>query len=132
MQKIGGQRDNNYDYMRVFAMCMVVLNHVADYFVIAQVTNADPWKHIGDTYLFEAISHCAIPLFLLLTGVYAIEKATKISPYEFYRSSAKKLGIPFLLFVVIYYVFDICIAKRKNIDAIFVGITTGFLGMYAH
>lgn len=113
-------------------MCMVVLNHVADYFVIAQVTNTDTWKHIGDTYLFEAISHCAIPLFLMLTGVYAIEKASKPSPYEFYKSSAKKLGIPFLLFVIIYYVFDICITKRKTINTIFVGIATGFQGMYAH
>lgn len=33
MDKNRGERDNNYDYMRVFAMCMVILNHIADYFV---------------------------------------------------------------------------------------------------
>lgn len=107
-------------------------DNVVNYFVMVQVTNADIWKHIRNIYLFEAISHCAIPLFPILTGVYVIEKATKTLAYKFYKSSVKKLRIPFLLFVVIYYVFDICITKRKTISKIFVGIAIGFLDMYVH
>lgn len=123
------KRDNKYDYMRVFAMCMVILNHVADYFV---GNNAHSWSHTGYVYVCESISHCAIPLFLMLTGVFVIEKAGKQSSKKFYLESAKKLGIPFGIFVVVYFIYDICIAKTKTVNAIYWGILTGFSGMYAH
>ena len=86
----------------------------------------------GYTYLFEAISHCAIPLFLMLTGVYVIDKANNIESRIFYKKSAKKLGIPLVIFICIYYVYDICITKTKTVDSIYDGIKTGFSGMYAH
>ena len=60
----------NFDCMRVFAMCMVILNHIADPFVL---NGNQIWLHTGYTYVFESVSHCAIPLFLMLTGVFVIE-----------------------------------------------------------
>lgn len=125
-----GGRDYNYDYMRVFAMCMVILTHVADYFVI--LDNEHIWSYNGYTYVYESVSHCAIPLFLMLTGVFMIDKAGKMTPRDFYIESAKKLGIPFGIFVVVYFVYDICIVKTKPVSAVYKGILTGFVGMYAH
>lgn len=130
MNSIGKKRDNNYDYMRVFAMCMVVLNHIADYFVTLQ--NSYKWSNIRYTYVCESISHCAIPLFLMLTGVFVINKAGEIPPKDFYIKSAKKLGIPFGIFVIIYFVWDIWIVKTGSFTTIAKGVLTGFLGMYAH
>lgn len=123
------KRAINFDCMRVFAMCMVILNHIADQFVL---NDSQAWLHTGYTYVFESVSHCAIPLFLMLTGVFVIEKAGKTAPKKFYLHSAKKLGIPFAVFVIIYFVYDVCIAKTKIVEDIWRGILTGFVGMYAH
>lgn len=128
------KRDCNYDCLRVFAMCMVILQHVADYFVeeLLYGPKIALWSQGELVYIFETISHSAVPLFLMLTGVYVIDKAGKIPPKDFYLSSAKKLGIPFIIFVVIYYVYDICIAKTKTTAVIWPEISTGFKGIYAH
>lgn len=126
---VGRGRAINFDCMRVFAMCMVILNHIADPFVL---NGNQIWLHTGYTYVFESVSHCAIPLFLMLTGVFVIEKAGKTTPKNFYLHSAKKLGIPFIIFVIIYFVYNICIAKTKAVGDIWGGILTGFVGMYAH
>ena len=124
------EHKNNYDYMRVFAMCMVILNHIADRFVTRY--NQPGCSQVKYTYICESISLCAIPLFLMLTGVFVIDKAGKTTAKKFYIDSAKKLGIPLGLFVIVYYVYDICVVKTKTVSAIYKGILQGFLGMYAH
>lgn len=68
----------------------------------------------------------------MLTGVFVIDKAGKTKPRDFYFKSAKKLGIPFVIFVVVYYVYDICIVKTRFVNDIYEGIVSGFVGMYAH
>lgn len=123
-------RINNYDWMRVFAMCMVILNHIADYFISSEYTYE--WTHHKYAFVCESVSHCAIPLFLMLTGVFVIDKAGNKTPKEFYIKSVKKLGIPFCIFIIIYFVYDICIVKIRPVSAIFEGVITGFSGMYAH
>lgn len=68
----------------------------------------------------------------MLTGVYVLDKAERLQAREFYKSSLKKLGIPFLIFVIVYFFYDIYVTRTKTIRIIFSGIITGFSGMYAH
>ncbi len=119
------KREVNYDWMRVFAMSMVILNHIADWYLLRM---AEPSRLV---YLCEGLSHCAIPLFLMLTGAFMIDKAAKESPKTFYLRSLKKLGIPFLIFMFIYYAYDL---YNKNItwENVLKGFITGFHGLYAH
>lgn len=119
------EREANYDWMRVFAMSMVILNHIADWYLLRM---AEPSRLV---YLCEGLSHCAIPLFLMLTGAFVIDKAAKETPETFYLKSLKKLGVPFLIFMFIYYAYDLC---NKNItwENVLKGFITGFHGLYAH
>lgn len=54
-------REVNYDYLRAFAMIMVILNLVADYYL--QIYSGTGWENPFPVYIFEGISHCAVPLF---------------------------------------------------------------------
>lgn len=122
-------RQNNYDLMRVFAMSMVILNHVADYYFNMYSING--WNPSITVYLFEGMSHFAVPLFLMLTGTFVIDKAGRYSAKEFYVSSLKKLGVPFLFFVIMYYVYDIY-NERIVVEQIWPSFYNGFVGVYAH
>lgn len=115
--------------MRVFAMSMVILNHVADYYFVMYLSNG--WIPSKTVYLFEGVSHLAVPLFLMLTGAFVIDKAGRYSAKQFYVRSLKKLGIPFLFFVIVYYVYDIC-NERIVLNQIWPSLYIGFVGVYAH
>ncbi|MGN0513906.1 MAG: acyltransferase [Lachnospiraceae bacterium] len=128
-ERWGGHRQNNYDLMRVFAMSMVVLNHVADFYFNMYLNNG--WIPSKTVYIFEGVSHFAVPLFLMLTGAFVINKAGRYSAKQFYVRSLKKLGIPFLFFVIVYYVYDIC-NERIVLEQIWPSLYKGFGGVYAH
>lgn len=121
---IGEKRSYQHDYLRVFAMLMVMLNHVADVYLFW-----DPPMQI--MYIYEGIAHCAVPIFLMLTGVFALKKAGKVSPKEFYLDALKKLGIPCAFFVVIYYAYDLYIGAL-DWAGVWSTFLTGFCGVYAH
>lgn len=63
------KRENNFDVLRILAMIMVIINHVADYYLAK--TNMQNLT----VFLFEGIAHCANPVFLMLTGAFALEKS---------------------------------------------------------
>lgn len=121
----GTNRAVNLDWMRVFAMLMVILNHVADYYFSMGST---PSRTV---YFYEGISHCAVPLFLLLTGVFVIKKAEDTEPKSFYLHSLKKLGIPFGIFALFYFIYD---WNNVGINWRWICRTliNGFSGVYAH
>ena len=116
-------RENNYDLIRVFAMFMVIMNHVADYYLIKTDYTSKT------VFVYEGISHCAIPLFLMLTGGFLLNKATKINLKQFYIKALKKLMIPTAIFIIIYWIHDY---KKISVTYILSGLSKGFLGMYAH
>ena len=122
-------RESNYDWMRVFAMCMVILNHVADYYI--NIWNRRELIPNRTIYICEGISHLAVPLFLMLTGVFVIDKAGKLAPKVFYIKSLKKLGRPLLIFVIAYYAYDL-INGRITIYKVFESFYRGFASTYAH
>ncbi len=99
--ELPGVRLNNYDLARSFAMFMVILNHVADYYLsrTSQLRLT--------VLLMEGISHCAIPIFLMLTGALVLEKSLCKDWRTFYIRAFRKLMIPTLLFSSIYIIFDI-------------------------
>lgn len=120
----GGYRANNYDALRCYAMMMVVLNHVADVYLICHVPSFG-------VYIYEGISHCAVPCFLMLTGAFQIDKVYNKKPLDFYWKSFKKLGIPTLFFIALYWSYDYLNGyrnKKEIVDTFF----KGFMGSYAH
>lgn len=120
-------RENNFDCLRVYCMFMVILNHVADIHLLKM-----GWTTSNIiVYLFEGISHCAVPIFLMITGAFLLDQMPKISSKAFYIKSFKKLGIPTLFFMLVYWIFDY-ICGRKSILDILNTFITGCAGAYAH
>ncbi len=105
---------------------MVIITHVADYYLL-KTEMQDPI-----VFLFEGISHCANPLFLMLTGAFALERSGGVEPEQFWKKSFFKLGSPTIIFAVIYWVADIYVGAITNPLRICKDIATGFYQRYPH
>ena len=119
-------RQNNYDLLRVYAMLMVILNHVSDYYLIKTNYTCE------EVFLFEGLSHCAVPVFLMLTGAFLIDKTANVKPKQFYLRAFNKLMVPTLIFMVIYWIHDFRLGKINSVFEALEGLKTGFTGLYAH
>lgn len=120
------KRENNFDVLRIFAMVMVIINHVADYYLVK--TNMQD----SIIFLFEGIAHCANPVFLMLTGAFALEKSGGVEPEQFWKKAFYKLGLPTIIFAVMYWAFDIYSSAITNPFRICKDIATGFYQIYPH
>lgn len=108
-------------------MFMVILNHIADRYVL--FTKDTPFYE--GIYLCEGISHCAVPIFLMLTGAFLIEKMPTISAKQFYINSFKKIGIPTIFFCFVYWIYDFQRGKY-DLYELWITLKTGCRGYYAH
>lgn len=119
-------RENNYDALRFFAMIMVIITHVSDHYLIA--------TDYGDSvvFLFEGISHCANPLFLMLTGVFAMEKSGEVEPEKFWKRFLFRMGIPTIIFAIIYWAWDWYVGIITEPIRIWEDIYRGFYQRYPH
>lgn len=82
-------------------MMMVIANHVADQYLI-KTDFQDP-----AIFLIEGLSHCADPLFLMLTGIFALDRSGEIEPERFWKKSLIKLGIPTAIFAALTWAFEL-------------------------
>ncbi len=93
------------DYLRVFSIFMVMLLHcICDYY--ANIANAGKtlWYIIG--YANE-LSRVGVPLFFMISGYLLLNKdITDIK--AFYKKRFLKIGIPFILYDIFYYIYMNC------------------------
>ncbi len=102
------QRENGLDLLRCIAAFGVVLAHILS-----------PYKHYYDTlvkagaFIPDAVSwtvvllrmqNWAVPAFFMLSGAYILGSAKTGDFRSFYRKTWKKLGIPTLIWSLVYIV----------------------------
>lgn len=103
MEAIGmpKERLTNYDYLRVFATFAVVLLHVSALWI--DFRGLIKLHLIIDiAYIFNDLTRFAVPCFLMLSGALLMRDTQNVSFKQFYWKAFVKLGIPTIIFSLIY------------------------------
>ena len=98
------KRLNNYDWLRVLATYAVVLLHVTGLW-ISYSGSVKNQTIITLAYLYNDLSRFAVPCFLMLSGALLMKGEWQLSFKEFYKKAFFKLGIPTIIFSLIYTVY---------------------------
>lgn len=109
------QREANYDLLRILACAGVVLVHVSAIFAetfIWDLADGLPGNHPFYTLMYNSAGRFAVPVFLMLTGAFVLGDARTADYRAFYKNSLKKIGIPYLLIVLISCLYNAWIAYR--------------------
>lgn len=98
------QREKNYDLLRSVCIVMVVLLHWGCFFCGQNYASDKLSLIIG--YGSQSISRFAVPCFIMLSGAFILPKNVEKNIKAFYKKSFLKLGIPILVFSVLYVAFS--------------------------
>lgn len=91
-----------YDLLRIIAAFLVIVTHVC-----FSAWNKLPVTSIGWQTLnaFDCVSHCAVPLFVMISGTVFLRRDAPIEPKTVGKKYALKLLIAFLFWSLFYAVF---------------------------
>ena len=102
------QRESNFDLLRVVAGIAVVQSHVSGAFIETAVWDywdGFPMNHPLFSCVYTAIVRFSVPIFLMLTGAFLLERSGTADWKKFYANSWKKVFAPaalIFLFAVVY------------------------------
>lgn len=106
------KREWNLDLLRVFCCIAVILEHSCGAYI-------NDTKNIWGGGILCAVasaSYFAVPCFLMLTGAFVNRRIGNV--YDFYKKSFIKIGVPSLIFSVLYSLWYILLdVKRGNPSA---------------
>lgn len=106
-------REYNYDLLRVVSMIAVIMIHVSDSWIrnhLAYVSaggSAEELLYPMRTCIYNAISRFAVPCFIMLTGAFVLSDSRTGNYKEFYQKKLKKIGVPTIIFSVLYILYRI-------------------------
>jgi len=104
-------RQTNYDLLRVIAMIAVIAIHVSDIWIggfsnmISEGFSPDALVHPFAACIQNTLPRFAVPCFLMLSGAFIISNPENKHYAYFYRKSFLKIGIPSLIFTVLYFFY---------------------------
>lgn len=96
------KRENSIDCLRVLACILVVLIHVTSIYINRYSVEDGIYFLIGN--LYDSFSRVAVPIFIILSGRYAIEDSRNLEKISYYFKIFKKIYIPTLIWSFIYLI----------------------------
>ena len=91
------------DYVRVFAMVMVILLHcICDYANMEKNFDRSLWWFTG---LLNEITRTGVPLFFMISGFLLVDAVDVNNIGKFYKKRFAKILIPFFIYYVFYYCY---------------------------
>lgn len=107
------KREENLDLLKIIACLMVITIHVSAYYI-------NGYEKIGGSYftignIWDSFARPAVPIFVLLSGKYALsnEKNIKISYY--YRKILKNIYISTFIYSILYFIYSYFLIVVKYI-----------------
>lgn len=107
------KREENLDLLKIIACLMVITIHVSAYYI-------NGYEKIGGNYftignIWDSFARPAVPIFVLLSGKYALsnEKNIKISYY--YRKILNNIYIPTFIYSILYFIYSYFLIVVKYI-----------------
>lgn len=107
------RRENNYDLLRVISTIAVIAIHVSATWytrVVADVVNYGMQVQLNYPMVvsfWNVISRFAVPCFLMLSGAFLLDNEKNRDYKSFYRKTFQKVGIPTLIFSMLYILYRI-------------------------
>lgn len=118
-------REINIDLLRVVAMVMVVVLHLSASYVELRKSPQDTDFIIAN--ILQSFTRVCVPIFILITGKYLINK--KIDDLKnFYKNTFRRIVFPFLIWLVIYTVFQLVLSMKNHDKSAFEIVTDVFKG----
>ncbi len=118
-------REINIDLLRVVAMVMVVVLHLSASYVELRKSPQDTDFIIAN--ILQSFTRVCVPIFILITGKYLINK--KIDDLKnFYKNTFRRIVFPFLIWLVIYTVFQLVLSMKNHDKGAFEIVTDVYKG----
>lgn len=92
------------DWLRIFATIAVVTIHTSGPVVSFNLFEY-PQSYWLAGNLFEALSRCSVPLFVMISGALLLSSNKEVPYREFLKNRASKVFIPLFGWSVIYYIY---------------------------
>lgn len=89
------------DYLRVFSIIAVIVTHITGTVVVNYFDNQKWWWLAN---ILNSLSRWAVPIMIMISGAFIIEKANNMSIIEFWRKNIKKIIYPLLFWSIVYYI----------------------------
>lgn len=90
--------------------CVIVIHSAAPLLAKYKPDKADWWWAAN---LYDSFSRWCIPVFFILSGMFLIEKCTKISLGHFLKTRLRRIAIPFVAWSGIYFAWRIYSGKEN-------------------
>lgn len=125
------QRESNFDLLRVIAGFAVVQSHVSGAFVETAVWDywdGLPMNHPLFSCVYTAVVRFSVPVFLMLTGAFLLERAETADWKKFYENSWKKVFAPaamIFLFAVVYNLIFLILVDHQPLTAVLEPLLAG-------
>ena len=109
-------RENNWDFFRVLCAFGVIMIHVsATYIESYRISYPFEYDfHIKASIVYNSFSRFAVPGFLMLSGAFLLQNDKNKEFRRFYRKSFVKLGVPTIIFTVIYFLYTVVLNSILN------------------
>lgn len=98
------KREKNLDLLRIVACIMVIIIHVSAYYVINYEKIGGIYFTIGN--LWDSFARPAVPIFILLSGRYALSNNKNMEYKYYYRKILKNIYIPTLIYSILYFFYS--------------------------
>lgn len=98
-------RQANYDLLRAISCVTVVLLHVSAMYVGNNFRDIVGRNEFLTASCFRVMTQMSVPCFVMLSGAFLLKQEKNADLKSFYIKSAKKLGIPILVFSILYVLF---------------------------
>ncbi len=128
------QRENKLhipvDLIRTIAIIAVILLHAGNDLTQTTVMNVNEIYRWWTVDIYQSIGRLGVPLFIMLTGALLLQPSKNEGLGIFFRKRFIRIGLPFLFWGAIYFLWDIFVenqlATAQSVTGFFVqGILTG-------
>lgn len=118
-KEIFAEREANYDLLRIISTIAVIILHVSAIFQNA-ITDSTIFgeiytKNIFVIFLYNTLSRFAVPCFMMISGAFLLSEKRNMDYKFFYKKSLYNIGVPTIIFSVLYFGFSEIMSVRKII-----------------
>lgn len=116
-KEILAEREANYDLLRIISTIAVIILHVSAIFQNAITDNTIfgevYTKNTFVIFLYHTLSRFAVPCFMMISGAFLLSEKRNMNYKFFYKKSLYNLGVPTVIFSVLYFGFSEIMSVRK-------------------
>lgn len=106
---MGKRRENNYDLLRIVSCFAVVMIHVVDMWEkdVSRYAFLPTLNRQMLAYVYDSLARFAVPCFVMISGAFILDNAKNLNYREFYHKSFQRIGIPTIIFTILYSALNI-------------------------